>query len=112
MGWMVPEIDFNNGYCLEGCNLCSQVCPSGAITLFGKDAKAQLKIGLAEVLPENCLLTEHKECDRCKSACSYEAITIEAVRDFTALPVINTDRCVGCGACFVICPPVTIKMKI
>jgi ferredoxin-type protein NapF len=110
MTWMTPEISFSNGYCLENCNLCSEACPSGAITLFSTKAKGQLPIALAEVIPDECLLLKHKECDRCKTACKYDAIEMESKTAFMTLPVIEKDKCVGCGACAVICPPETIRM--
>jgi ferredoxin-type protein NapF len=110
--WMVPEVRFTEGYCLENCNLCSRVCPSGSITLFSQDAKKQLFMGLAVLQPENCLLTQNKECDRCKTACSYDAITIEPVTaSIGMLPVIHSEKCVGCGACAVICPAETIVIR-
>lgn len=113
LSWMVPEISFSDGYCLENCNTCSQVCPSGAISLFSKDAKNLLFIGLAEIDIKNCLLSENKECDRCKAACSYDAIKIEpGDRALQMQPVISEDKCVGCGACEVICPPRVIKILV
>jgi len=111
VSWMIPEISFDSGYCLEDCNLCSQVCPSGAITLFASEAKSILKIGLAEVLPHDCLLTQNKECDRCKVACKYEAIKIDIHGQYDALPAIDSDKCNGCGACFVICPEEAIRIN-
>lgn len=111
LSWMVPEVSFTEGYCLEDCNTCSQVCPSGAITLFDQDAKKQLFIGFAEIELENCLLSENKECDRCKAACSYDAIQIEQAQGaFQMQPVVKRDTCVGCGACAVICPPRVITV--
>jgi ferredoxin-type protein NapF len=107
LSWMVPELRYTDGYCLERCNMCSRVCPSGAITLFDKDAKSQLYIGVARIDVEACLLTQNRECDRCKMACPYDAITIEAGEGgaFQMQPRISEERCVGCGACEVICPP-------
>lgn len=108
VSWMTPEVSFKNSYCIEDCNLCSQVCPSGAITLFDVAAKNILKIGVAEVLPHDCLLTQNKECDRCKAVCKYEAIKIGALDEYDAIPIIDHDKCTGCGACFVVCPTETI----
>jgi ferredoxin len=107
---MTPEVTFqSNGYCLEDCNLCSRVCPSGAITLFDINAKSQLKMGIALIHPEKCLLTEFSECDRCKAACSYEAMDIVSYgMAGPMIPVVDTEKCIGCGACAAICPPQTI----
>lgn len=110
--WLVPEVRFSEGYCLENCNKCSQVCPSGSITLFSPEAKKQLFMGLAVLHPENCLLLKNTECDRCKTACPYDAITIRPVSESVqSLPVIDNDKCVGCGACAIICPAETIAIR-
>ena len=39
---LTPVIDFSTSYCLPECILCGQVCPSGAITRFPKEAKKRL----------------------------------------------------------------------
>jgi ferredoxin-type protein NapF len=109
--WMTPEISFRSGYCLETCNICSRVCPSGAITLFSIKAKGQLYIGTAEVHLANCLLLNNKECVRCRESCKYDAIAFVAKENvFNVIPVVNTRKCIGCGACEVICPAGCIKI--
>jgi len=111
LSWMVPEISFKEGYCLENCNVCSQVCPSGAIILFDREAKKHLFIGRAEIGLSRCLLSENKECDRCKAACSYDAILMEQNEgSLQTLPVVIPEKCVGCGACVLICPPGVIEI--
>lgn len=103
--FLTPAAVFNRAYCIEGCNNCSVVCPSGAITLFDKAAKPSIKMGLAEVSTNKCLLALQKECDRCKSVCPYKAVEIApALSSSLMIPVISDDRCTGCGACLVICP--------
>jgi|WetSurMetagenome_2_1015567.scaffolds.fasta_scaffold14570_3 ferredoxin len=112
LAWMTPRISFKSGYCLETCNLCSQVCPSGAITLFDVKAKDQLFIGTAEIHLENCLLLNNKECVRCKESCKFDALEFVAEENIlNVTPVVNTKKCVGCGACEVICPANCIAIK-
>jgi Pyruvate/2-oxoacid:ferredoxin oxidoreductase delta subunit len=91
--------------------LCGTVCPSGAIKQFARDEKKNLVIGIAHVNLENCLLTTFKECDLCKKYCEYNAVEIQSNR-FPAFPIIVEDRCVGCGACVVVCPERVIHVEI
>jgi ferredoxin-type protein NapF len=105
MGWMTPEIVFKDGYCLETCNLCSQVCPTGAITLFSVKAKSQLFMGTAKIQLQKCLLVHNTECVKCKDSCKYDAIEFVAEANIlNMIPVVNIRKCVGCGACEVVCP--------
>ena len=111
-GLLTPQLKFESGYCLESCNYCSVVCPSGAITLFSINAKSQIIIGKAEVKTTDCLLSNNKECDRCKSACFYKAIIIHEKGDKSLmLPEIVSEKCNGCGACKVICPTSCITIS-
>ncbi|MCE5344675.1 MAG: 4Fe-4S binding protein [Bacteroidales bacterium] len=112
LGWMTPAISFKSGYCLETCNKCGTVCSSGAITIFSVKAKSQLFIGTAEVHLENCLLVNNKECIKCRESCKYDALKLVPEKNMlNAVPVVDTDKCVGCGACEVICPENCIKIK-
>lgn len=105
MAFMTPEISFSKGYCIEDCNLCSRVCPTGSITLFSIKAKNQLFMGSALFSPENCLLVNNTECVRCRESCKYGAIEfVSGGNILNVMPEIITDRCVGCGACEVVCP--------
>ncbi len=111
ISWMVPEVHFTDGYCLENCTLCGQVCPSGAITPFRTTDKRRLTIGWAVIKPDGCLLLNNTECNRCQAACPFDAITIERrAGAFQMAPVVHLENCVGCGACAVICPPEVITI--
>jgi ferredoxin-type protein NapF len=112
VAWMTPEVSFENGgYCLGDCNLCGTVCPSGSISPFPVSAKKELFMASVEIGLEKCLLSDQKECDRCKAVCTYKAIKI--VRTESPLimkPLVDLSLCVGCGACAAICPAETIRM--
>lgn len=102
---LTPKIRFQSTYCTPECTTCGDVCPSGAINDFTADEKKQLVMGIAEIDVDECLLAQNKECDLCKSYCPYDAIAIkESDFDFSSYPDVIHDRCVGCGACEIICP--------
>jgi len=111
-GFLTPVVNFENGYCLETCNVCSVVCPSGAITLFDVDAKPQLIMGKAAVNTTDCLLAHQTECDQCKVVCVYKAILIkEKENELLMLPEVDSVKCVGCGACKIVCPKNCISIR-
>jgi Fe-S-cluster-containing hydrogenase component 2 len=81
------------------------VCPSGAIARLSLEAKNKAPIGLAKFDASLCLLLEDRECDICARACPYQAIAmVWSEEEYAALPVVDADKCPGCGACQVICP--------
>ena len=112
LGFLTPVASFESGYCLETCNACSVVCPSGAITLFSVEAKPQIIMGKAIISLTDCLLSYQTECDRCKVVCAYKAILIKGKEGETLmLPEVVDASCVGCGACKIVCPKNCIKIS-
>ena len=104
---LTPTIRYDGrDYCLEDCNLCTQVCPSGALQNLDLDTKNRYIIGEALVDFSICLLTlGKKECDVCVVACPYKAIDI--VWDDNAClsyPGVDPKKCNGCGSCEIACP--------
>jgi len=100
-----PQVTFDTGYCLPDCTRCGDICPSGAIAKFSRQDKKHTKIGIARIDIKNCLLTKHQECDRCRFYCEFNAIEIQVSdEDFSSQPMVIREKCVGCGACEVVCP--------
>lgn len=109
---LTPQINFEYGYCMENCTNCGAVCPSGAIKPFTIEEKRQLVIAKAKLDTINCLLRHHQECNHCMASCGYDAISIVTGDSlFDIYPEVNFDKCVGCGACFSICPEHCFVMK-
>jgi ferredoxin-type protein NapF len=109
-GAPIVRFDADYKYCLETCNSCTQVCPTGALAALPLPQKNKYVIG--EALPDNnvCLTAlGKKECDACELACPYDAVKITWDEEqYIAYPVVN-DKCTGCGACEVVCPTSPVK---
>lgn len=112
------------------CGDCTAACPHGAIGALGDGTPAMdpnrapchlcdglpcvascgeealepvtpelVFLGLARILPEKCFPFQGPECGSCRPACPSRAITLVRTR-----PVIDSDRCSGCGLCKDACP--------
>lgn len=101
----LPELVFDEYGCEESCNICSQVCPTGAIRNLSHDQKWRTQIGVAHVDKDKCLAWTDKEyCMVCDEFCPYNAIEIEVIDGDIHCPVVNADLCRGCGGCESACP--------
>jgi formate hydrogenlyase subunit 6/NADH:ubiquinone oxidoreductase subunit I len=108
---LTPVVRFSDSYCLPECNACGTACPSGAIQSFPVHKKGSFIMGHAVISPDQCYLTVGRECSMCKNACAYDAVHIPTSGTGSShIPVIDTARCTGCGACKVICPPQVIDI--
>ena len=110
---MVPT----EGYCKQGCNACSEACPTDAIMKYPIEKKYNYKSGTAVFNSSKCVsYTENKFCEECVRVCPTKAIeTVEGWRppgethgadapapagQTAARPIhVNYERCIGCGAC-------------
>lgn len=106
---MQPEMSYERGYCRPECTKCSDVCPAGAIRPLTVADKSAVQIGHAVWVKENCIpLTDGVACGNCARHCPSGAIQMvpsekdnpESLR----IPVVNVERCIGCGACENLCP--------
>lgn len=106
---MQPEMSYERGYCRPECTKCSEVCPAGAIKPITKEDKSSIQIGHAVWVKKNCIpLTDGVECGNCARHCPSGAIQMipsnPEDESSVKIPVVNEERCIGCGACENLCP--------
>jgi polyferredoxin len=125
--FMQPEMQYEKGYCRPECTRCADVCPAGAIRPITVEEKSSTQIGHAEWIRENCLPAEEGiPCGNCARHCPSGAIQMVPDDDtltqneqgqwvdeygtvlrqdrLIMIPVVNTEKCIGCGACEYVCP--------
>ena len=123
---MQPEVSFERGYCRPECNRCSQVCPTSAIQPVTVEQRTAIQVGHAVWTRELCIpVRDEKPCGLCARKCPAQAIQMvplqagvhqdgwrwrdadnqEIPREKVLLiPVVNEEKCIGCGACENLCP--------
>jgi ferredoxin len=106
---MQPTMSYERGYCRPECTRCSDVCPSGAIKKVDVATKSSTQIGHAVWIKKNCVtLNDGVECGNCARHCPSGAITMVPSNpndeSSIQIPVVNEERCIGCGACENLCP--------
>ena len=109
MRLMQPESSYERGYCRPECTKCSDVCPAGAIKPISVEDKSSTQIGHAVWVKENCIVvSDGVSCGNCARHCPVGAIKMVNIdpqdKKSLRIPVVNEERCIGCGACENLCP--------
>ena len=107
--FMQPEMSYERGYCRPECTACSEVCPAGAIRKVTREQKTSIQIGHAVWIGKNCIpLRDGVTCGNCAKHCPAGAINMMPYdpedEASPKIPIINEERCIGCGACEHVCP--------
>ncbi|MCR4437484.1 MAG: 4Fe-4S binding protein [bacterium] len=117
VGLWTPVARPREGYCEYNCNLCGQVCPTGAIHRLPLEVKQLTKIGLAffdksRCIPwyrgEDCLVCE-EHCPVPDKAIRFDEHTVrrpDGSEALVKLPYVVEELCIGCGICVTKCPVV------
>ena len=106
-GIMKPYLDFTAGFCNFDCNVCSTVCPEGAILPIDLAEKKQTQIALAAFRRDYCIVQQnHTECGACTEHCPTKAL----YTTMGQFPSGDSDKCVGCHACVGSCPVKAISI--
>lgn len=103
-----PYMSYADGYCRPECNVCSTLCPAGAIAPIAEFEKLSISWGTAHITREECLQSKGVKCLNCMRHCPVGAIrTVSVTGDDgvkMSFPVVNEELCIGCGACENLCP--------
>ena len=94
------SLDLRHSFCKWACNMCSVICPTGALKELSVFEKQHTQIAIAQV-DSSCV-----GCTKCVSECPASAI---AIADGNRA-VVNPQSCVGCGKCALLCPVKAISI--
>ena len=104
-GFLTPELDFTKGFCRPECTRCSELCPTGAIRCVTVEEKSSIQTGHAVWVAENCIASrDGVHCEACSGHCPSGAIQLVRQENGRMVPAVDTERCIGCGACEYYCP--------
>ncbi|MBI5358994.1 MAG: 4Fe-4S binding protein [Planctomycetes bacterium] len=116
-----PVFKFRHGWCEYNCNLCGQVCPTGAIPDMKLEEKKKFQIGIARIDRNKCIPWYKNdikpECIRCEEMCPVPDKAIKFRKDRIIVgfkgeekevevlrPYVVEELCIGCGKCETYCP--------
>jgi ferredoxin len=105
-GLIQPVMDYSASYCDYECNLCSRVCPTGAIEEITLEEKKKIQLGRVQLIPDYCIVfAKNQACGACAEHCPTTAVRMFLYEgNGLPAPEIHPDLCVGCGHCENVCP--------
>lgn len=97
----LPQMDFTRGGC-DFCGECVAACSTGALVL--DESAAATPWAIKATIQPACLSLNAVICRSCGEVCDERAIRFQLELGGVARPLLNSDQCTGCGACFAVCP--------
>lgn len=100
-----PELDFKRGE----CTFCTDCVKSCSEDLF--EPLQNTPWILKAHVSDECLSVKNVVCVICKEQCETEAIRFIPQIGIVSQPVLELEKCTGCGACVKPCPTQAIKLS-
>lgn len=99
-----PVVDFRLGECTF-CGACAKACPE---RLFDRARRAW---DLEPSIGSGCLPRIGVICQTCRDICPETAFSFVLMPHAAPQPVLDPDRCTGCGACVSACPGEAVSLE-
>ena len=100
----IPVIKFGINGCTF-CDECASACPNGVLKIKNKKNKINVEM---LINPAKCIAWNQTVCFSCQDICEENAIIYKGMFN----PVIDLDKCTGCGFCLSVCPTFAIDLKV
>lgn len=103
-------VDFQRGEGLcSFCGACAEACPE-PVFLAPAARSASPPWTLRVTIGSDCLTHDGVMCQSCKDACGDGAIRFVYAAGRVPQPVVDLERCTGCGGCVAPCPASAIEI--
>jgi ferredoxin-type protein NapF len=98
----MPVLDFFKSGCTF-CDECAKACQLDVLKIENKKEK------IAEMIinSKKCIAWNQTICFSCQDICKESAIIYKGMFN----PIIDLDKCTGCGFCISVCPTFAIEIK-
>lgn len=104
-----PALDprLGSGECTF-CGACAEACNEAVF-----DTTRTPPWSVTAILdPAECLAFENIHCEACRDFCDARAITLPPRAGGPSRPILDSEKCTGCGACVAPCPGNAIRLAI
>ena len=102
----IPTLDFSKNGC-TWCEACAEACEADVLSLERSEAREWIN-AMFRIDTEACIAHHHVICFSCKEPCMEDAILFNGMFN----PVIDEERCNGCGFCLGRCPTQAIDYRV
>ena len=98
-----PTLNFQKSGCTF-CDECAKACKFNVLLIENKKEKINAEM---IINPNKCIAWNQTICFSCQEACEEYAIIYKGMFN----PVIDLEKCTGCGFCVGVCPTNAIEIK-